>query len=41
MPRHPCLYENKLFTNKVIGSIILGQKEKALGAGAEKSFSAN
>jgi len=31
MRRYTYLYENRMFTNKVRHSIILGQKEKALG----------
>jgi len=32
VPRNTHLYENRIFTNKVRCSIILGQKEKTLGA---------
>jgi len=37
MPRNTYLYENRVFTNKVRCSIILGQKEKALGARRTKA----
>jgi len=41
MPRHTYLYENRMFTNKMRLSIILGRKGKALAASEEKSICAN